>query len=547
MTVLGKRKREQFSIAYHGNYCGPGWSAGKYQNSVCSTVPALDEFDMTCKEHDCAYATPGADLKAADEKFYSQNRGKGFKRHMAAIAVGTQGFFRDPADPSTEHIPYVEPKRAPNSDSTPFSTNMATVARKGKLSKGSRRTGGTRSRTKKVARRRVKRKNVKKSKKVGRKSRKKNSRKSGKGVPNIASGLQFTRETGGVAATIQPAMYLGHATFPLYTAREYFWGAVIKALCLKIGMVVPAIDDIIFENGNDKLFLSYILVPTANTVEDTILIGTTGFTLKSMMEWFANPARPWNDTAIASQVQFNMIKYVPFLDVSDGPGTGLYPKTAPQWMSFNGAKMHWYCRSEFKMQNRSVAASADDYVTNIDNVPLYANIYQGKGNGVTHQIKSPAGASNLSFVGDTRDAIIGRVYSSTNDAQGVPSDTMSAEPPAGVEFGCKKTGRVIAQPGKIDTSVLTDRWSVSFNKLYQKISFGAGTVSDGGEQWKVPYGKFRMFGFDKMIETLASSGGTVREPMRVAFEHNLYTTVAFTAGHNKITTQAYSWSKSGGA
>jgi len=82
-------------MRYHGNYCGPNWSAGKHQESVIdNNVPAVDEFDQTCLEHDAEYARyrddtyeEEVDLDEADEKFYRQNYGKSFKRTLAAIAV----------------------------------------------------------------------------------------------------------------------------------------------------------------------------------------------------------------------------------------------------------------------------------------------------------------------------------------------------------------------------------------------------------------------------------------------------------------------------
>ena len=79
-----------WGIAYHGNYVGPGWSAGKYQNSVVSDVPPIDEFDATAKRHDEAYAK-GEDLVKADAEFARANIGKGFKRTAAGLAVGAQG------------------------------------------------------------------------------------------------------------------------------------------------------------------------------------------------------------------------------------------------------------------------------------------------------------------------------------------------------------------------------------------------------------------------------------------------------------------------
>lgn len=80
-------------MRYHGNYCGPNWSAGRHQPSVVSDVPAVDEFDETCRVHDAAYAT-GQDLLAADGAFYDANIGRGYKRSLAALAVKSQQLAR---------------------------------------------------------------------------------------------------------------------------------------------------------------------------------------------------------------------------------------------------------------------------------------------------------------------------------------------------------------------------------------------------------------------------------------------------------------------
>lgn len=80
-------------VRFHGNYCGPNWSAGEVQPSVVSDVDAIDEFDQTCKEHDAAYAT-GASLKDADLKFAANNMFRGVKQTIAATLVGAQGLIR---------------------------------------------------------------------------------------------------------------------------------------------------------------------------------------------------------------------------------------------------------------------------------------------------------------------------------------------------------------------------------------------------------------------------------------------------------------------
>jgi len=40
---------------FHGNWCGPGWSSGRYTDNpeeVDWSVPAIDSIDQCCKEHD---------------------------------------------------------------------------------------------------------------------------------------------------------------------------------------------------------------------------------------------------------------------------------------------------------------------------------------------------------------------------------------------------------------------------------------------------------------------------------------------------------------
>jgi hypothetical protein len=82
------------SIAYHGNYVGPGWSAGAYQSSVDSDVPALDAFDASGKVHDALYAN-GGDLAAADLQFAATNASTlDPKRWVAGGLVGLQGLAR---------------------------------------------------------------------------------------------------------------------------------------------------------------------------------------------------------------------------------------------------------------------------------------------------------------------------------------------------------------------------------------------------------------------------------------------------------------------
>lgn len=91
----------------YGNYCGPYWSDGKLQTSVCGSTEPVDEFDETCQAHDCAYALHH-DLQEADFRFAKANLGKGPLRTAAGILVGTQGLLRGVFQRQT-------PEQGPNS------------------------------------------------------------------------------------------------------------------------------------------------------------------------------------------------------------------------------------------------------------------------------------------------------------------------------------------------------------------------------------------------------------------------------------------------
>lgn len=93
---------------FHGNYCGPWWSDGKFQTSVVGLSEPIDEFDRTCQLHDASYARH-ENLYEADMRFFNSNIGNGLTRSAAAIVVGVQGLLRGQQGPN-------------NSDSKPMKT-----------------------------------------------------------------------------------------------------------------------------------------------------------------------------------------------------------------------------------------------------------------------------------------------------------------------------------------------------------------------------------------------------------------------------------------
>lgn len=77
----------------YGNFCGPYWSDGKWQESVEPTIPAVDELDEVCREHDMAYFR-GYDLLDADVLFTKHALRQGPTGMAMAVPVFLQASLR---------------------------------------------------------------------------------------------------------------------------------------------------------------------------------------------------------------------------------------------------------------------------------------------------------------------------------------------------------------------------------------------------------------------------------------------------------------------
>lgn len=213
------RSLRGLTFRYHGNYCGPNWSAGKYQGSVAgSSVPAVDEFDQTCLEHDASYFY-GKGLKEADYKFFKQNIGRGVKRSIAALAVGLQGYLRKEDDLKN------------------FDSEVMPVVKRRKLGKKK----AIMKKPKKSMLKRGKRKRIFKKKKMYRKryvKRRYSKMKIGRGSVGIASktGVQVVEEYRNSISGADSVL-ISHGIGGGYIFR-YFIYAIYKALFDKAGIVI---------------------------------------------------------------------------------------------------------------------------------------------------------------------------------------------------------------------------------------------------------------------------------------------------------------------
>lgn len=89
------------SIAAHGNWCGPGWSARQWKDAKDLTeedkkVPAIDALDQACKNHDIGIAEgdPNANANFYKEAFQADWFGIGMTAAVALLGPASHLYLR---------------------------------------------------------------------------------------------------------------------------------------------------------------------------------------------------------------------------------------------------------------------------------------------------------------------------------------------------------------------------------------------------------------------------------------------------------------------
>lgn len=523
-----------FAFRYHGNYVGPGWSAGRYQPSVAySNVPAIDEFDETARKHDRAYALKNR-LKRADYQFYKENIGKGFKRSLAALAVGAQGFLRKPeisrfgfkkqffSSKEKNKMPPVKRRLSfgsissggpPSKRSSPYRVTKFTPQRKMLMKQRQR-----------VALRVLRKRPVNYT--TGRIStRIRKHRKSGKAgklrerfeKKGIVKATEYAATYNG--STLQQTIAIGHGTFITRYFRQLAIAAVLRKLFNKAGLQVGSWNDTLGSlNFGVGDLIEFTGVRDTNVLGDniyslsyTLIAGDLTGTFENLVDKIDNQfvivyrANSSGDLTISWQ-------QVSFFPV--GAGTKTF--VARTQMLISGAKCEFLCNSQMKVQNQTVAVETDNQADNVNNVPIMGRSYEGLGTGLVRR-----GAFTASSIAG------GAVYA-INWKTGHISDNgiskIADEPWTKVPFvGVSKTIGVRYQPGEIRTSTLQSRMFVPFDDIMKQVVLTDNT----GLQLTNPLikrGKFRVQLLEKMIGLAGATG------VKVAFEVNNYMGVIFKPG-----------------
>jgi len=521
-----KKNNAMPSFRYHGNYVGPGWSAGRYQPSVAnSRVPAVDEFDASAKQHDRAYALKH-NLKEADYRFYKQNIGKGWKRSAAALAVGVQGFLRKPEFQSSS-----QKKKQKTEEMPPSPMSRSRSASKRSRSRGSPprykkspsppRSGAgifkkrkSRSPTRRTSRRRSRGASDSKSSgffQAGSSAKSPLDYYAKKGVVTV-------RETGGIltttAAEKAQTLVVGHSTFNPAQLQQDMASAMLKMIFNKLGQTIDDFEDSIKISRNLEVEFFYIpfVGGSEQSIMFTMIAGSNKYS--QYVDTIATTVFTQQDKNTQLFWQRVVVKEVNIATTPSVPGTVLLR------LNLKNCKFQLYAKSALKIQNRTINSAGADEQDDVDNVPLYGKSYEGKGNWLQF------GNNSGRYVSTPANQLAANIMTAKYN-----TDQQTLEPPVkSVVYNCSKTGKAHLDPGQIKTSVLTFSKKYTLNKLLRAITVYNQTTTPPIQHLSI--GSYRVFMLEKMIQAVAT---TDVNAMNVAYEADLKVGVVCTASRQQVS------------
>lgn len=178
-----------------------------------------------------------------------------------------------------------------------------------------------------------------------------------------------------------------------------------------------------------------------------------------------------------------------------------------------GAIARFNYTQSMKVQNVSLASDGGaeaDQDSDVFNVPLNGRIYEAPGNALKFKFQGYQALRTSQQYGG---------YSSYTSAiiRANSSNNVPLEPPEAYEFlNCKRYTKISLNPGKIKTSVITKKFSVSLDKMFNEMAFGVRADGNGPIyiNQSAPYGRVRVMCLEKVIGNIAGT----EQPLRVRCE-----------------------------
>lgn len=477
-------------------------------------VAAIDPLDQACRNHDFAYATPGADLQEADEKFFKQTF-KGapwwdYKSQLAGAAVGIQGLARGAG---------LLPQKNPGS-SKPMDVDMPTPAKtptKRRMSTSSRSSGsnkvGKRRRSGKngvSSRRRVSKRNRRNKRQPRRRRVKKNGN-----AKFYTRGCVMTKEFGGQHTDPQ-CIYVGHG-IASNTMLHCVFNALVRGLLNKHGIEFSSYQEPLRTNNDSLHVILYYMENSEDGEQNT---ATVHITDTMTCESLTTALLAQFDTVHANvrpAIFRALTLHTTRIQIDEDPTyTPSYPVAT---IMLDQVNLDIDVYSTLKIQNTTLA-NATDYehvYTAVDNNPIVGFEYKSKKwTNILHPHGRHGWSNQASYdpyrASDDTGLVLAEAANSEN--------AQTRKPPPGWYFGAESK-KVIVPAGGFRVSKWRFKTQISMNTWAAKMAL---PLTAHSTEFDLELGKVEMFGLEKVLDSRQGD----QTPVRVQFQLDQTYKVAYT-------------------
>lgn len=344
-------------------------------------------------------------------------------------------------------------------------------------------------------------------------------------APYLNKGVVQQVEYGDVVSEpTRQVVLVGHSTAPRQRIFDCAIASILKLLFKKAGIKLKNWNEPILEGANipARLEIKYKDYDGSTVSTQAFLVPVT----KTLLTLLVDVAT-WFNSFSASTFPSQWLSMQYYHDIGTIGSTRLIAYD----IDLTATTIDLYCRSNMKIQNRTINSTGNDQADDVDNVPLHGKHFTFKYNGSQFRdYNTPAVTSKPQLY---TDASFGSMnYTSLPDSTGT---TLYDSVPEKKQFiGCLSAGPAHLDPGEVKTSKLDSRHVLTFSKLMNLIKM----KGDAGGAFKngIPFyiGKTRFFAFEKMINAVAMSA---ENAFKLAFEIDLTVGVIATVYENHQTAK----------
>lgn len=458
------------------NYCGPGWSDGKWTASRVGSAPALSRTDQACKNHDASYAR-GEDRTAADWRFSREVKNPliGYAPLLGNKLLGNNNMRQRHNSTPTPRTPHSRER----------SMSMSSASMRSHRSYGSdfpSSAGGGNSIVTKAT------------------GKPMQVKPSTKGISYFfQSGGQISEGVGVVGKPVSHTLYIGVTTRSMFNEQVAVWAALVKKLYQKAGYVVPELDTaIVIQSGTTK----YVWVNLVVTYPDTNTLGgydgpqvTGGQSINQIATAIAGNMAPsgLNTEGIVFQQ----------LELREGTTGSDFNQIAS--IDLRHVIVHQKVVSHMKVQNNTLGAniaSTQQFTDTLTACPLSVTEYHvNQGSfAITGDNRATSALESLYGYGKS-DPITykGSFFNRQANFSGTDTNQLETPPSKKTVMNCTKVKSTTLQPGGILIAVVEHKSSFSLHKMYQEKRLSNTTDKNTtiGE-----YGRCVWLGLTKTIDGL---------------------------------------------